>query len=111
MYDETSPRDWKYCYVLFHEIRWLYIINITNKFTYNLTSPRSTAILKLRLFTSQLMAFLPTFLPGGPSVYGPAHATTFQLLMPVAGDLPSLPAAFSHAPVCLLFESMRFIPY
>lgn len=31
--------------------------------------------------------------------------------MPIADDPPPLLAAFSHAPVCLLFESMRFVPY
>ena len=31
--------------------------------------------------------------------------------MPIADDLLTLSAAFSHAPMCLLFESMRFVPY
>lgn len=31
--------------------------------------------------------------------------------IPVADDLLGLPAAFSHAPMCFLFESMRFVPY
>lgn len=31
--------------------------------------------------------------------------------MPVVDDQQQLPAPFSHAPMCLLFESMRFVPY
>lgn len=31
--------------------------------------------------------------------------------MAVGDDTLPRSAAFSHAPVCLLFESMRFVPY
>ena len=108
MYDDTSQRLEVLFYVLFHEIQWLYIINITDRFTYSLTSPRSSAVLKLRPFTSLLTTFVAPFLLGGRSSVGSSTRDHLHLLMPVAA---SLPTAFSHAPVCLVFESMRFVPY
>ena len=34
-----------------------------------------------------------------------------RALMPGADDPLPQSAAFSHAPMCLLFKSMRFVPY